>query len=184
MAQGNLQPEQIKAIREIGGKVKDLEVRGEPIPDELQQQWEPLAPVAGFVKNAVRRAPARGGHRRGADRAGDPRVLLGLRHPGARGLRHDRDLDGGDDLVARRSTSSAPSARRCRAWRSRSPRTARSSSRARTSSRATTRTPTRRSAPSRTAGCTRATSGRSTRTATSRSPAARRTSSSPRAART
>ena len=50
--------------------------------------------------------------------------------------------------------------------------------------RATTTTTTPRSARSSTAGCTPATSARSTRTATSRSPAARRTSSSPRAART
>ena len=51
MAQGNLQPEQLDAIREIGGKVKDLEVRGEPIPEDLQKQWEPLAPIAQFVQN-------------------------------------------------------------------------------------------------------------------------------------
>ena len=44
--------------------------------------------------------------------------------------------------------------------------------------------PTRASARSRTAGCTPATSARSTRTATCRSPGARRTSSSPPAART
>ena len=37
-------PSSCKAIREIGGKVKDLEVRGEPIPDDLKEQWEPLAP--------------------------------------------------------------------------------------------------------------------------------------------
>ena len=69
-------------------------------------------------------------------------------------------------------------------WRSGSPTTARCCSRARTSSRATTATTTPRSARSSTAGCTRATSGASTRTATCPSPAARRTSSSPRAART
>ena len=51
MAQGNLQPEQLQGIREIGGKIKDLEVRGEEVPDDLKQQWEPLAPVAEFVKN-------------------------------------------------------------------------------------------------------------------------------------
>jgi long-chain acyl-CoA synthetase len=51
MAQGNLQPEQLQGIREIGGRIKDLEVRGEPVPDDLRQQWEPLAPVAGFVQN-------------------------------------------------------------------------------------------------------------------------------------
>ena len=57
-------------------------------------------------------------------------------------------------------------------------------SRAPTSSRATTATTTPASAPSSTAGCTPATWGRSTRTATSTSRAARRTSSSPPAART
>jgi long-chain acyl-CoA synthetase len=51
MAQGNLQPEQIQAIREVGGRIKDLEVRGEPVPADLQEQWEPLAPVAQFVQN-------------------------------------------------------------------------------------------------------------------------------------
>jgi long-chain acyl-CoA synthetase len=51
MAQGNLQPEQIEAIRKIGGKVKDLEVAGEPIPEDLAKQWEPLQPVAQFVQN-------------------------------------------------------------------------------------------------------------------------------------
>jgi long-chain acyl-CoA synthetase len=51
MAQGNLQPEQIEAIRKVGGQVKDLEVRGEPIPEDLQKQWEPLQPIAQFVQN-------------------------------------------------------------------------------------------------------------------------------------
>ena len=141
----------------------------------------------GAVQERARRrsaAACAGRHRRGADRQGDPRVLLRLRRPGARGLRDDRD---------RRRSATAQTRERFRfgtvgyaipASRSRSPRTARSCSRARTSSRATTRSTTSRSARSRTAGCTRATSARSTRTASSRSPAARRTSSSPRAART
>ena len=132
----------------------------------------------------VRRADAAGHQRRGADRAGDPRVLLRLRRAGARGLRHDRDGDGLDRVHARTPTSSAPSGGRCRAPRSGSPKTARSSSRARTSSTATTRWRTSRSARSRTAGCTPATSARSTRTASCPSPAARRTSSSRPAART
>ena len=49
----------------------------------------------------VRRARARVHDRRGADRQGDPRVLLGRRRARARGLRHDRDLDGRDVLDAR-----------------------------------------------------------------------------------
>ena len=51
MAQGNLQPEQIQAIRDVGGKVMDLQVRGEEIPEDLAKQWEPLQPVAQFVQN-------------------------------------------------------------------------------------------------------------------------------------
>ena len=78
----------------------------------------------------------------------------------------------------------ARSANRSRVARSRSPMTARSWSRARTSSRATTRTRPRPGRRSSTAGCTPATSARSTRTGSSRSPAARRTSSSPPGART
>jgi long-chain acyl-CoA synthetase len=51
MAQGNLQPEQLDAIRRVGGEIMDRQVRGEEIPEELQKEWEPLAPVAAFVKN-------------------------------------------------------------------------------------------------------------------------------------
>ena len=136
------------------------------------------------VRARVRRQPAPGHVGRGADRAGDPRVLLRLRRAGARGLRDDRDGDRGDGLDRRLLPLRLGRPRAARAWRSGSPTTARCCSRARTSSAATTRTPTRRSARSTTAGCTRATSGASTRTASSSSPAARRTSSSPRAART
>ena len=132
----------------------------------------------------VRRAAAPGDVGRGADRAGDPRVLLRLRRAGARGLRHDGDGDRGDGLDDRLLPLRLGRQGAARASRSGSPTTARCCSRARTSSRATTRTRTRRSARSRTAGCTRATSAASTRTASCSSPAARRTSSSPRAART
>ena len=51
--------------------------------------------------------------RRRADRQRDPRILLGLRRPGARGLRHDRDGHRRDHLDASRTTASAPSGARC-----------------------------------------------------------------------
>ena len=62
---------------------------------------------------AVRRPHARGDDRRGADRPGDPRVLLRAGMPGARGLRDDRDDGRHDDLHGPRRTGSAPSAGRC-----------------------------------------------------------------------
>ena len=134
---------------------------------------------------AVRRPDPPGGHRRGPDRARDPRVLLRLRRAGAGGLGHDRDDRGGHRGDARplqvrdRRTADArrrgPDRRRGRrdpaARAQRLPRVLE----------ATPRPPPRRWS---TAGCTPATSASSTTRATSRSPAARRTSSSPRAART
>ena len=121
---------------------------------------------------------------RGADRAGDPRVLLRVRRPRARGMGHDGDLDRRDMQHGRGVPVRIGRASRFPVSRSRSPKTARSSRRARTSSAATTRTPMRRARRSSTAGCTRATSARSTRTGSSTSRAARRTSSSRPAART
>ena len=132
----------------------------------------------------LRRAPAPGRQRRRPDRQGDPRVLLRLRRARARGLRHDRDGHGGhllDDRAPPLRIGGPHAAGRRRADRRRRRAAA---SRARTSSRATGATTTPASAPSSTAGCTPATWARSTRTATSTSRAARRTSSSPPAART
>ena len=83
MANGNLQPEQIEAIREVGGKVMDHQVRGEEIPEDLAEAVGAAAARRAVRAEPVRRPPARGGHGRGADLAGDPRVLLGLRDPGA-----------------------------------------------------------------------------------------------------
>ena len=132
----------------------------------------------------LRRHGAPRDQRRRADRARDPRVLLGLRRARARGLRHDRDRDRRDDLDGREPSLRH---RRARAARRRAEdRRGRRDPRQRAEHlrRATTTTPTPASARSRTAGCTPATSARSTRTATCRSPGARRTSSSPPAART
>ena len=55
------------------------EVRGEEVPADLQEQWAPLAAQGRLRAQPLRRPAARGGHRRRADRARDPRVLLGLR---------------------------------------------------------------------------------------------------------
>ena len=123
-------------------------------------------------------------HGRGADRQGDPGVLLRLRRAGDGGLRHDRDRHGRHGEHARTSSGWARWASRSRGSRRRSPRTARCCCAAPTSSRATTRTRRPRATRWSTAGCTPATWARSTRTASCSSPAARRTSSSPRAART
>ena len=137
------------------------------------------------VRDVVRRPAQAGDHRRRADRAGDPRVLLRLRRAGARGLRDDRDRDGRHDLDGRRppvrlGRPRAPGLRDPDRRRRRDP-----ASRARTSSGGYYKNDDAvASARSSTAGCTPATSARSTRTASSPSPAARRTSSSPRAART
>src|SRR3954447_21139442 len=51
LASGQLPAEEIKAIREVGGRVRDLEVRGEEVPADLQAQWAPLQPKADFVRN-------------------------------------------------------------------------------------------------------------------------------------
>ena len=71
------------------------------------------------------RASARA-RRRGPGRAGAARVLRRLRRARARGLRHDRELRGGDAQHPRLRRGSAPSAGRCPAPRSGSPTTARS----------------------------------------------------------
>ena len=50
LAQGKLSPEEISAIRTIGGQIQDLEVHGEPVPDELRERFAPYAPKAEFVR--------------------------------------------------------------------------------------------------------------------------------------
>jgi long-chain acyl-CoA synthetase len=51
LAQQQLSEEEIKAISTIGGQIQDLEVRGEPVPDELRERFAPYAPKAEFVRN-------------------------------------------------------------------------------------------------------------------------------------
>ena len=82
--------------------------------------------IFGSRPRAVRRAGAAGGHRRGADRARDSRVLLRRRRAGARGLGHDRDHRRWARSARSTTSSSGPSAAACRPWRCGSPTTARS----------------------------------------------------------
>ena len=147
LASGQLPAEEIEAVREVGGRdPATCEVRGEEVPGRAAgSSSAPLAAQGRLRAQPLRRPPARGGHRRGADRPGDPRVLLGLRHPGPRGLRDDRDRR----RSRRRSTPGGaplrlgrPAAARRRGQDRRGRRDP--AARARTSSAATTRTTTRR----------------------------------------
>jgi long-chain acyl-CoA synthetase len=45
LAQGQIPAPVIAAISEVGGRIRDLEVAGEPVPAELEQQW--TAPLPG-----------------------------------------------------------------------------------------------------------------------------------------
>src|SRR3954471_7804917 len=51
LAQGQLAAEDLAAIRDVGGRVRDLEVAGEELPADLREQWAPLQPKADFVKS-------------------------------------------------------------------------------------------------------------------------------------
>ncbi|MDX6717616.1 MAG: long-chain acyl-CoA synthetase, partial [Baekduia sp.] len=50
LAGQQLTPAELATIRTVGGAIKDLEVRGEPVPDELREQFTELQPKADFVK--------------------------------------------------------------------------------------------------------------------------------------
>ena len=170
---------------QLGLKVRQAQQRGEDVPAELMAKFErgrrgalPERP------QHLRRPHPPVRHRRRADRAGDPRVLLRLRRAGDGGLRDDRDVDrrhrpDARGLPLRLDRQAAAGRRDQDRRRRRDP------------------APRRQHLPgllqergglerrrSRAAGCTRATSAGSTRTASSTSRAARRTSSSPPAART
>ena len=178
-------PEKIRGATQLGLKVRALQEAGEPVPSELQAAFDKAdAELFTNVRNVFGGRLKQADHRRGPDRDGDPRVLLRLRRAGDGGLRHDRDLDGGDDPDGR---APPPRHRRARAARLRDPdRRGRRGARPRPADlpRLLQDGDTPRSARSRTAGCTPATSARSTTTASSPSPGARRTSSSRPAART
>jgi long-chain acyl-CoA synthetase len=51
LAGQQMTPEELETIRTVGGAIKDLEVRGEPVPDALRAQFAELQPKADFVKN-------------------------------------------------------------------------------------------------------------------------------------
>ncbi|MEJ7784369.1 MAG: AMP-dependent synthetase/ligase [Solirubrobacteraceae bacterium] len=50
LAQGQLAADEIEQIRTVGGQIGDLEARGEAVPDDLREQFAPLAPKAEFVR--------------------------------------------------------------------------------------------------------------------------------------
>jgi len=50
LAQGQLAADEIEQIRTVGGQIEDLEARGEAVPDDLREQFAPLAPKAEFVR--------------------------------------------------------------------------------------------------------------------------------------
>ena len=64
LASGQLPAEEIKAIREVGGRVRDLEVRGEEVPADLQAQFgrrcspRPTSCATSSAAGCARRSPA------------------------------------------------------------------------------------------------------------------------------
>jgi len=51
LAQTQLPAEEIDLIRTVGGRIRDLEVAGQEVPQELRDQFEPVAAKAEFVRN-------------------------------------------------------------------------------------------------------------------------------------
>jgi long-chain acyl-CoA synthetase len=51
LAQTQLPPEEIQLIRSVGGQIRDLEIAGKEVPQELRDQFEPVAAKAEFVRN-------------------------------------------------------------------------------------------------------------------------------------
>src|SRR3954470_13085102 len=51
LAQQQLSPEELEGIRTIGGEIQDLEIQGEPVPEELRERFAPLQPKAEFVRS-------------------------------------------------------------------------------------------------------------------------------------
>jgi long-chain acyl-CoA synthetase len=51
LAQQQLTPDELDTIRSVGGRIQDLEARGEAVPQELRDQFAELQPKADFVKN-------------------------------------------------------------------------------------------------------------------------------------
>ncbi|HEU4973529.1 MAG TPA: AMP-dependent synthetase/ligase [Baekduia sp.] len=51
LAQQQLGPDELDLIRTAGGEIRDLEVAGKPVPDELRERFAPVADKAQFVRN-------------------------------------------------------------------------------------------------------------------------------------
>jgi long-chain acyl-CoA synthetase len=51
LAQTQLPAEEIALIRTVGGRIRDLEVAGQEVPQELRDQFEPVAAKAEFVRS-------------------------------------------------------------------------------------------------------------------------------------
>ena len=103
--------EQLEQAIQLGTKVRQMQERGEEVPAELQAAFD-QADQALFqnVRNLFGGQHQAGGHGRRPDRPGDPRVLLRLRRPGARGLGHDGDVHRRDVQHGRGRSGSARSA--------------------------------------------------------------------------
>ncbi len=178
------EPDKIKAATQVGLKVRELQAAGQPVPPELQQHFD--GADEALFKNV---RAAFGGNLKQANTGAAPIAKEILEFFYACGV----PVLEGYGMTETSTVSTTQTVERHKLGtvgfaipgsEIRIAEEARCCSRARTSSRATTRCRTSPGGRSSTAGCTRATSARSTRTASSRSPAARRTSSSPRAART
>ena len=91
-----------QAVAARASKVREIQRHGEQVPAELQAAFDKAdEELLQQRPRHLRRQHQAGRHRRRADRAGDPRVLLRLRRAGARGLGHDRDLDRRHDQPPR-----------------------------------------------------------------------------------
>ena len=94
--------EQLRGAVEVGSKVRQLRARGEDVPGGAQRRLRPGrgGPVRQGPR-AVRRQAREGRLGRRPDLGRDPRVLLRVRRPGARGLGDDRDHRARDRQHAR-----------------------------------------------------------------------------------
>ena len=102
----------------VGNKVRELERQGRQPGPAAAPPAQDRGPARALQRpQPVWRQHRRGRDRRGADQPRHPAVLRRRGGARARGLGNDGDLDRGDDLDARRRSSSARSAGRSRAAR-------------------------------------------------------------------
>ena len=85
--------ERFRQAVKLGVEVRRRRQRGEEVPDGdgRRRSSRPTSRSSRGCAALFGGPGAPGGQRGGADRAGDPRVLLRRRRAGARGLGHDRD---------------------------------------------------------------------------------------------